>query len=215
MLDTLANVKSRLNITTNQYDTFLTGQITLVSDAIEAYLRRKVKSQTFHQHFYCSDYSKALLMQLFCYPVSAISSIVEDGITLDPANYRLHKPTGSVLRTDHQGFFYATETIVTYTAGWATVPSPILSVLDSIVQERYNKNSSGVDLNFGSDVQRIAIPGSISIDFDYTLNNNDRKSYFGVILGNNLNILDQYRSERSILGNSKLIYLDEATEDNP
>lgn len=215
MLDTLANVKSRLNITTNQYDDFLTGQIALVSDTIEAYLRRKVTSQTFHQHFYCMDYCKSLLMQLFCYPVSAVASIVEDGVTLDPENYRLHKPTGSILRTDHHGFFYAKETIVTYTAGWVTVPSPILCVLDSVVQERYNKNSSGVDLNFGSDVQRISIPGSISIDFDYTLNNNDRGSYFGVILGNNLNILDQYRSERSILGNSKLIYLDEATEDNP
>lgn len=215
MLDTLANVKSRLNITSSQYDAFLTAQITLVSDTIEAYLRRKVKSQAFHQHYYRTDYSKSLLMQLFCYPVSAVTSITEDGVVLDPASYRLHKPTGSVLRLDNTGFFFALETVVLYTAGWATVPSPILSVLDSVVQERYNKNASGVDLNFGSDVQRISIPGSIQIDFDYTLKNNQRTSAFGEILGSNLNILDRYRSERAILGTSKLIYLDEATENNP
>lgn len=215
MLDTLSAVKARLNITTTQYDTFLTAQITLVSDTIEAYLRRKVKSQTFTQHFYRMDYRLSLLMQLFCYPVSAVTSITEDGVTLDPVNYRLHKPTGSILRLDRVGFFHADETIVTYAAGWAAVPTPILSVLDSVVQERYNKNTSGVDLNFGSDVQRISIPGSISIDFDYSLKNNQRTSYFGEILGSNLNILDQYRSERAVLGTSKLVYLNEATENNP
>jgi hypothetical protein len=215
MLDTLNNVKSRLNITTSQYDTFLTAQITLVSDVIEAYLRRKVKSQTFHQHFYRTDYVSCLMLQLFCFPATAIATITEDGVTLSSSNYRLHKPTGRVLRLDHTGFFCADETIVTYTAGWAAVPTPILSVLDSVVQERYNKQSSGIDLNFGSDVQRISIPGSISIDFDFSLNNDKRTSYFGSILGNNLNILDQYRSERAILGSSKLVYLDEGTEGNP
>lgn len=215
MLDTLSNVKSRLNITTSDFDAFLTTQITLVSDTIEAYLRRKVKQQTFTQHFYRTDYQVSLLMQLFCYPVSAIASIAEDTVTLDPSNYRLHKPTGSILRLDHTGFYHAVETVVTYTAGWAVVPNPILCVLDSVVQERYNKQASGIDLNFGSDVQRVSIPGSISIDFDYTIHNNDRKSAFGVILGNNLNILDQYRSERAIIGTSRLIYLDEEPENNP
>lgn len=215
MLDTLSNVKSRLNITSTQYDTFLTAQITLVSDTIEMYLRRKVKSQTWIQHFYRTDYQRCLMMQLFCYPVSAVASIVEDGVTLDAANYRLHKPTGSIVRLDNMPFYAAVETIVTYTAGWAAVPTPILSVLDSVVQERYNKQTSGVDLNFGSDVQRIAIPGSISIDFDFSLKNNKRGSYFGDILGSNLNVLDQYRSERAILGESKIVYLDQATENNP
>lgn len=215
MLDTLSNVKTRLGITDSQYDTFLTAQITLVSDTIESYLRRKVLATTFTQHFYRTDYCASLLMQLFAYPVASITSITEDAVVLDAANYRLHKPTGSVLRTDSSPFFYPTETIVVYSAGWAVVPTPIMSVLDAVVQERYNKKSSGVELNFGSDVQRVSIPGAISIDFDYTLNNNDRKSHFGVILGNNLNILDQYRSDRAILGSSKLIYINETPENNP
>lgn len=215
MLDTLSNVKARLNITTTAYDTFLTAQITLVSDTIEAYLRRKVLSTTFTQHFYRTDYTPSLLMQLFAYPVATLTSITEDSVLLDSANYRIHKPTGSVLRTDRIPFFHADETVVVYHAGWQTVPTPVMSVLDSVVGERYNKKSSGTDLNFGSDVQRISIPGTISIDFDYTLNNNDRNSNFGVILGSNLNLLDPYRSHRAVLGSSKLIYVDETPEGNP
>ena len=74
--------------------------------------------------------------------------------------------------------------------------------------ERYNKKSSGVDLNFGSDVQRVSIPGAISIDFDYSLSNNERKSAYGVILGSNSNILDDWRSERSVIGSGKLEYVE-------
>ncbi len=216
MLDTLNNVKARLNITTTQYDTFLTNQITLVSDTIEAYLRRKVLTTTFTQHFYRTDYCNSRLLELFSYPVQTITSIIEDGGSpIDPTTYRIHKPTGRVLKTDHTYFFGADETVVIYVSGLTTLPTPIKSVLDSVVQERYNKQSSGIDLNFGSDVQRISIPGSISIDFDFTLNNNDRKSDFGVILGNNLNLLDRYRCDRAILGSSKLVYIDEFPGGNP
>jgi hypothetical protein len=210
MLDTLANVKSRLGITGTDYDTFLTNQITLVSDVIEAYCRRSFVSTDWEETFYYGDYPLNSQLSLFHYPVLATGfSIVEDGITLDPTSYRLHKGTGTVTRTDCSYFYGADVTVVSYTAGFATVPSPVLGVLDSIVEERYNKETSGVGLNFGSDVQRISIPGSISIDFDYTLTNNDRKSPFGTILGNNMNILDFYRSERAVLHADRLKYVEE------
>ncbi len=206
MLDTLANVKSRLGITGTENDSFLTAQIEMVSDSIEAYCRRVFTEADYVQTFYRGDYQPCGLLELFHYPVSAVASVVEDGSTLDASLYRLHQPTGRLIRPSGV-FFYALQTVVTYTSGLADVPSPVLSVLDSVVQERYNKKTSGVDLNFGSDVQRISIPGVMSIDFDYTLNNNDRKSTFGVILGNNLNILDYYRSDRAVLGNGKLSYV--------
>ncbi len=210
MLDTLSNVKARLNITSSQYDTFLTAQITLVSDTIEAYLRRKLLTATFTQTYYRDDYQYARMLELFVFPIGELTSITEDGDVVDPDTYRLHKPSGRVIKTDGSFFFTAEETVAVYDAGYDELPSPIISVLDSVVQERYNKQSSGIELNFGSDVQRISIPGAISIDFDYSLNNNDRKSAYGVILGSNLNILDPYRSDRAILGNSKLIYVEEA-----
>ena len=114
---------------------------------------------------------------------------------------------GRVISTEDY-FFAGEETVIEYDAGYATIPSAILSVLDSLVGERYNKKSSGVDLNFGSDVQRISIPGTISLDFDYSLSNNERKSAYGSILGNNANILDDWRSDRAVLGSDKLIYVE-------
>lgn len=223
-LDTLANVKMRLNITTTDDDTFLQAQINLVSDVIEAYIRRKVLATNFTQHFYREDYRQSHLMELFAYPVQSITSITEDGVTLDPTTYRLHKPTGRVMRISSAAygfargyFFYSTteETIVTYSAGWAVCPSPILSVLDEVVSVRYNKMKSGVDLNFGADVQRVSIPGVIAIDFDYKALNNDRSSTFGTILGNTLNSLDFYRSHRAVLGDSQISYIDQQGEDDP
>lgn len=208
MLDTLANVKARLGITGTSDDTFLTQQIELISETIEAYCRRKFLTADWTQTFYRGDYEMCKMLELYHFPVQEISSILEDGVELDEDEWRLHKPTGRIIRTSGE-FFWPEETVVNYTAGLETTPRPVLSVLDSLVQERHNKKTSGVNLNFGSDVQRISIPGAISIDFDYSLNNNERKSAFGVILGNNLNILDDYRSERALLGSGRLEYVEE------
>ncbi len=215
MLDTLNNVKSRLGISDGTLDTFLTAQITLIGDAIEGYCRRSFTSASWVQTFYREDYNPSKMMELFHYPVSAVASIVEDTVTLDSSLYRVHGPTGRIIRPPFNAlagpnygmFFWALQTDVTYTGGITPVPTPVLSVLDSLVLERYNKKTSGVDLNFGRDVQRISIPGALSIDFDYKLTDTTRTDAFGIILGNNLNILDHYRSERAIIGESKMIYL--------
>lgn len=210
MLDTLDNVKDRLGITVDTYDDFLTQQITLISDTIEAYLRRSLTLKTYDQTFYRGDYKTATMLELFHFPLTAVASVTEDGEVVDTADYRIHKPTGRLVRTNG-AFFWPEETVVRFTAGYSdeTMPTPIIAVLDNLVQERYNKKTSGIDLNFGSDVQRISIPGAISIDFDYSLSNNDRKSAFGTILGSNTNVLDSYRSERTVLGDGKLEYIEE------
>ncbi len=208
MLDTLESVKTRLGITTADNDAFLTEQIELISDTIEAYCRRRFLEAEWIQTFYRGDYIPSKLMELFHYPLVEVTSIEEDGEEVDVDSYRLHKPTGRITRTIGT-FFWADETVVTYTAGTETCPRPVLSVLDSLVQERYNKKLAGVSLNFGSDVQRVSIPGAISIDFDYTLNNNERSSAFGSILGNFANVLDSYRTERAVLGSGKLEYVEE------
>lgn len=209
MLDSLANVKARLGITTSDYDTFLTQQITLISDVIEAYCRRKFLTDDYIQTFYSSDYSLKKQLELYHFPVTAVTSVEQDAVVLNPTDYRLHQPTG-ILTNKSSSFFCSEETVVEYTAGYAICPSPILAVLDALVGERYNKKAAGVDLNFGSDVQRISIPGAISIDFDYTLANNDRKSAYGTIIGNYANVLDDWRSERSVIGSGKLEYVEEA-----
>lgn len=210
MLDTLTNVKSRLGIEVATYDSFLTQQIQLISDVIESYCRRKFLTDTYRQTFYREEMqSSSGKLELFHFPVQSITSIEQDEVILDASNYRIHKPTGIITGSGGFKFFTCKETVVEFVAGYDSCPTPVLSVLDSIVGERYNKKSSGVDLNFGSDVQRISIPGAISIDFDYSLSNNDRKSSYGTILGNNSNILDDWRSERSVIGSGKLEYVEE------
>jgi hypothetical protein len=77
----------------------------------------------------------------------------------------------------------------------------------SIIEERYNKKKSGISLNFGSDVQRVSIAGTISVDFDYSLQSNERVSAYGTILGNYINVLDQYRSERVLTGSGMITYV--------
>lgn len=208
MIVTLAEMKTYLGIdsgnTTN--DAFLTQQLILIQSAVEAYCRRKFELATYRQTFYSSDYPKNSEMTLFHYPVVSIDSIAQD--TEDIIGYRTQKEFG--ILTYNTGFFWGEETVVEYEAGYAheDIPPLVSSVIYSLVQERYNKKVAGVDLNFGSDVQRISIPGTISIDFDYSLQNNERKSTFGTILGNYVNVLDYFRSERTIIGNSTLTYVE-------
>jgi hypothetical protein len=209
MLDTLANVKARLGITGTTYDTFLTQQIQLVSDVIEGYCRRKFATATWKQNLYKEDNCVVRRFVLFHYPVQEITTLKEDGETADSDTYRLNKPSGTITGVDGRGFFYASDTEITYVAGYDTIPSPILDVLDSVVQERYNKKTSGVSLDFGNDIQRISIPGAISIDFDYSLSSNERTSAYGTVLGTKANILDDWRSERAIIGSGKLQYVEE------
>lgn len=209
MLDTLINVKSRLGITTSDDDSFITSQISLISDVIEAYCRRKFNASDWVQTFYKEDLTSTKILELYHYPTIEITDLLIDGVEILPSDLRVHKPSSQFRKSDGSSI-YGSEIVVEYRAGYETVPSPVLSVLDALVGERYTKKKSGVDLNFGSDVQRISIPGAISIDFDYSLSNNDRKSSYGTIIGNYANVLDDWRSERSVIGSGKLEYVEEA-----
>jgi len=84
----------------------------------------------------------------------------------------------------------------------------VRSVVYSLVEERYNKKLNGVNLNFGSDIQSVSIAGTISVQFDYSLESNTRKIGMGTILGNYVNVLDKYRSERVISGSGRLAYVE-------
>lgn len=207
MLVTLAEAKTYLNIPASDVsnNSFLNQQLQVISDAVEGYCGRKFSQATYTQTFQFEDYSRyPQELELFMYPIVSITSLEEDGIAV--ADYRLHSPTGTLIRKE--GFFQTGEELeVVYVAGYAVIPSLVKQVCYNVIEERYNKKKSGVSLNFGSDVQRISIPGTISIDFDYTLTQNERKNAFGSILGNNLNVLDKFRSERAIVGSGKLNYV--------
>lgn len=202
-LVSLNDMKTYLNVSGTDYDTFLQTQIDIVSEAIENYCRRKFAQATYTQTFYSNDYPLSSVMELLIYPVISITSVIQDDVAI--TDYRLQKDIGRLISPT--GWFVGEETVVIYSAGFATIPETIKSVVYSVVEERYNKKVSGVGLNFGSDVQRVSIPGTISIDFDYSLSNNERSTPFGLILGNHLNVLDFYRSDRAVLGQGTVTYV--------
>lgn len=214
----LADMKTYLGVTSTDYDTFLTQQINVVSEAIEKYCQRIFTQKTYTETYYLSDLKELNVVRLkslytYAFPIISVTEVREyqdasDLVGVARTDFRVNKPHGMITVNDDAvsffskgvcGFFDGAEILkVTYTGGYATIPYTIQEVIYNLVSARYNKKISGVALDFGSDVQRVSIPGTISVDFDYSLTSNDRSSPFGTILGNNLNILDQFRSERVI-----------------
>lgn len=202
-LVTLSDMKDRLGIADTSQDTFLTSEIEMISACVEGYCGRVFSESTYTQTIYIDELERGTEeLNLFHYPMTNITSILdENGVSLDSDNYRIVYPTSKFKYLE--GYIDADfeKLVFTYDAGFTTIPLPIQEVVFSLVEERYNRKQSGVDLSFGSDVQRISIPGAISVDFDYTLQSNQRSVAYGMFLGNYVNILDSYRSERVVIGN--------------
>jgi len=228
MLVSLADMKTYLDITNDDYNDFLTSQITIVSDAIEGYCGRKILSAAYVQTFYGHDYKddlSAKKLLTYHYPIQSIGSIKEieklnDGsenetaLTID--EFLLNTSNGMIFKTEINGirkywfteYGYNSRVVIQYTAGFNSTPPVIEDVVYALVSERYSKKINGMDVNFGSDVQRVSIPGVMSIDFDYTLQANERKAQFGMIIGNYANVLDAYKSERKVIGEIRENYVE-------
>lgn len=215
MLVTLQDMKDYLGETTGTLDTFLTLQLEIISEAIEGYCGRKFLENTYTQYFYQDEIGFTEELPLYHYPINSVTSIEEAGVLLTDG-FRVESEVGLLIR---ERYFWLQHRIsvptlaipkikVIYDAGYSVLPAPLQYVVFSWVQEKYNRKKAGIDLNFGSDVQRISIPGALSIDFDYTLDNNQRVNSFGNIVGNYMNVLDPYRSERPILGRMGRTYVE-------
>jgi len=218
MLVTLDQFKDANGITGYDQDDFLTAQLELVSDAVEVYCSRLFASDDYIETFYKEDMIDNVKkpITLFNFPVTAITSVVErydetdmTGTTI--TGYRYHSPTGILTKNFGENFFCNGRILeVTYTGGYTAIPSIVKYVINSIVQERYNKKINGIDVNFGSSVQRVSLSGVGSIDFDYSLESNQQKSHLGQVLGDYRNMLDPYRSERVLPLPGRLAYVAEA-----
>jgi len=212
MLVELDDIKNYLEIplVDTTYDSFLTDQEEVISQSVESYCGRNFLQSNYVQTYYPDDYTPGTTsISTFNYPLVLIESIVLGGADIT-GDVRVHKNSGMLIYKE--GFFQESlsddELVVTYCAGLDELPAPVKSVILSLVEERYNKNLNGISLNFGNDVQSISIPGTISVSFDYSLQSNDRKTAFGTILGNYVNVLDNYRSERALIGSGTLNYVD-------
>lgn len=200
-LITLTKVKEYLGETTTDYDDFLQDQIDVVSEAVESYCGRKFALDTYTQTFYDDQFDfPPKEIYTFHYPLVSVSSVVQGSEDIT-SSVRVHNESGHLYRKE-RFLALADDVVVQYQAGFAEIPAPVRSAVFSIVAERYNKKVRGLDLGFGSDVQSISVPGSINIQFDYTLQSNERTSKFGMLLQNYINMLDPYRSERVISSGS-------------
>lgn len=209
MLVTLVEMKAFLGEVTNTYDTFLTDNITLISEAVETYCGRAFAETTYTQTFYEEELLELPVgkeLTLYHYPVSTVTTVIlGTPPTETVTDYRLIPKTGRLYRT--LGWMGVGEIEVEYVAGFAAIPASIKNVVYNLVQERYAKQKSGIAINFGNNVQRVSIPGTISLDFDYTLQSNDRENAQGMFLGDYMNVLDMYRSERTVCGDVRNTYV--------
>lgn len=202
MLVPLDDMKNYLSIplSDTSKDVYLIQELETVSQAIEGYCGRVFAKNTYIQTFYFDEF-KLMTKELYLYhyPVTEVEEVEENGEEVPEEQYRLKKNHGILINP--QGFFrFGGDVKVEYEAGYDEIPAPLKSVVFNLVEERYNKRELGIGVGFGSDVQQISIPGTINVAFDYSLQANERKTAFGTILGNYVNILDHYRSERVISG---------------
>lgn len=224
---TLTEIKDFLGETTTDYDDFLNQQNELFSSAVENYCSRKFLNASYTQTLYYSDYAKGVDISkffLYHFPIGVITEVRaiirvngSDTINiLDSEAYRLQAKAGSLLRVDDGlpvNWFGVDNLLnngryeIDFDAGYTDTPIEIKDAMLNLIEERYNKKKSGIAINFGSDVQRVSIPGTFSIDFDYTLQNNERKTKFGVLLGSYINVFDHWRSERSLVGEIRENYV--------
>lgn len=207
-LATLSDIKTYLGETTTDYDTFLTDQLEIVSDAIEQYCERSFNAADYTEEFFRDEINSQYVREIFVthYPVVSVTSVSINGETT--TDYRKVDATG--LFRKNNGWFNGLavsdeddKVTIEYRGGYETLPALIRHVLYGIIEQNYNKKISGVNVDFGSNVQRVSIPGTISVDYDYTLETNQRNRALGVIIGDYANVLDQFRSDRSLLGSKR------------
>ena len=218
MLVSLEDMKEYLGIVDTSQDAYLTSELILFTETIENYCNRVFEVFTYTEKIFHKDFYNRRAYHLYHFPVVTITSATEKAKDEDDVIVatQLNKRTGKIQMLDDNEYFKALFSNtgsngymeIVYDAGYATVPLEVQEAVKQLVQARYNKKESGVDFNFGSNVQRVSIPGVMGIDFDYTLTTNERTNKYGMILGDYQNIFDNYRSERTLIGDSEVSYLE-------
>lgn len=219
-LVSLADLKDYLGIDSGDtsQDTFLNSEIALFDSAVQNYCNRVFEVNTYTEEIYRDDFDPSKNYHLlYHHPVVSVSSVTEKAPnqTDESLTYRIERRTGKLVITNDDGaktrmwqnYYSGAYLEIVYDAGYLSVPAEIKECIFQLIEQRFNRKQSGIALNFGNNVQRISIPGVMGIDFDYTLNSNERSTKYGMILGDYLNVFDNYRSERTLIGDSSRVYL--------
>ncbi len=115
-LTTLETVKTGLGITDDTDDDYLTLLIAQASAAVSGYCRRVFGLETVLETFRLDSSQETLMLGRF--PVTAVASIVEDGITLTTDDWERDNSLLYRLTADERQGWSARKVLVTYTAGY-------------------------------------------------------------------------------------------------
>lgn len=114
---TLANLKNFLGVSINDTskDTLYELLIESCTEAAEKYLGRNIVARTITEEPHDKQGSKTKYLQVRQYPITSITTILEDGQTLDSAILKLDKYNGIIKKpTNWKGVV-----LITYIAGLA------------------------------------------------------------------------------------------------
>lgn len=162
-LTTLAAVKAELDIQTGGQDDILKRYIASASAAVAQHCNRVFPVESLVDRFVpVSDSSRGLLvgprgpLQLSRWPIVDVTSVTEDGSALaeDSDFIGVERP-GQLIRLDgdRAKSWSNTEIEVTYSAGYATIPSDLEDAVIRMVTKRYS--AKGRDPN----LKQQNIPG--------------------------------------------------------
>lgn len=136
----LSDAKTELGIADTASDTYLTRAIAAESARISTYCNRVFQSEGMRDTFFLGD-SPALKYLILSRPnVTAVSSIVVDGETLDSSEY-LAPVDGHYARVSTEGDnlipWCGDKIVVTYTAGYTSIPAAVQEACLQLIKGRF------------------------------------------------------------------------------
>lgn len=136
-LTTLTNVKSFLNIdsTNSNNDAELSRLITSYSSLIRSWVNRDLTTASYVD--YCNGTGSNMIM-FPNYPVTAVSSVTIDNTVVTSTDYMFDE-TRLILKNGRTFTYGRNNVVLSYTAGFATVPYEIEQICIEMVSKTFKK----------------------------------------------------------------------------
>lgn len=146
-LITVAEGRAALGIDGTDQDSVITTTINRVSDLIARECRipsdgvnpPTFMAETIVQTFRFESVQDSVMLSRR--PVTSISSVVEDGAAVSSGEYEFDKRSGILTRLDAAGepvAWNAAKVVVTYVAGFATVPYELKAAAEQVLREQWS-----------------------------------------------------------------------------
>jgi uncharacterized phiE125 gp8 family phage protein len=176
-LTDLTEAKQYLKVAVNTDDDLIQGLINACSTAIENYCRRIFLNQSYSEFY---DGNQTRYINLKNYPVSAITQVQVNGVTLDKSSYLVKNDTGVLTRVGpYPNGFTGVSTSrfntiwnrgdynikVDYTAGYTTIPDDVELACKMFVASIYKADVANFSTTFneGFVFKADAIPVQVKL----------------------------------------------------